>query len=162
MDTTRLQKRYVSARSNLIFIVALTLINIVILATGGDSYFLFSASIPYIITVTTMLLCGMLPPEFYEGLDMVEFLDPSVFYVGLVISAIIIVFYFLCWIFSGKNRGGWLVAALMAFILDTVFMFFYYGLDTSMIVDFALHIYVIVSFISGISANKKLKKAGEI
>lgn len=157
MDTTKLQRRYVSARSNLIFIVALTVINIVILATGGDSYFLFSASIPYIITATAMSLCGMLPPEYYEGMDMVEFFDPSVFYVALAISAIIIVFYLLCWIFSGKNRGGWLVAALMAFILDTVFMFFYYGLDTGMIVDYVLHIYVIISFILGISANKKLK-----
>ncbi len=163
MDATVLQKRYNSSRANLLLVVVLTAINLIILATGGDSYFLFSASVPYIITATMMALCGMFPPEFYVDWDMSEgFFDQSFFYVALVISVIIVVFYLLCWIFSGKNRGGWLTVALVAFIIDTIAMFLYYGFDLTMIVDIALHIYVVGSLISGLSAHKKLKELREV
>lgn len=163
MDATIFQKRYNSSRANLLWVVVLTAVNLIILATGGESYFLFSASVPYILTATVMALCGMFPPEFYVDWDTSEpFFDQSFFYVALVISVVIIVFYLLCFLFSGKNRGGWLIAALVAFIVDTVAMFLYYGLDLGMLIDIVLHIYVVGSLISGLIAHKKLKELGEV
>ena len=59
----QLEAKYQSARTDLLLIVALTVINIVLLVTGSDSYFVFSAFIPYSIAFLGMTLCGKFPAE---------------------------------------------------------------------------------------------------
>ena len=111
------EQKYNSARMNLLIVVAFTVINLILLVTNSDTYFLFSAFVPYFITVIGMVLCGRFPMEDYSdasGLQFV-FLDDSVFVVLLVISIIITLFYFLAWLMSSKNRGGWLIFALVFF-----------------------------------------------
>jgi len=157
-DPKLLANKYQSARINLIFIAALTAINIVMLATGGDSYFLFSANIPYLLVFFGMMNTGMLPDEFYEGgKDTYQFLDPAVFTVLLVISLVIVALYVVFFVLSSKRRVAWLIAAEVFFVLDTLAMFAFYGFDLSMIIDIAFHIYVVVSFAMGISAEYKLR-----
>ena len=63
----------------------------------------------------------------------------------------------LAFFLSGKGRVGWLVFALVFFIIDTVVMFGYYGISPDMIIDYAFHAAVIVFLAIGIKANRKLE-----
>ncbi len=154
-----LDNRYNSARHNLLLLVAFTVINLVLLVTNSNTYFLFSAYVPYFLTDLAMLLCGMYPAEFYTGeWAGMEFLPKGVFAVALVISVVILLVYVLCWIFSKKYRGGWLIAALVFFGLDSLAMLVLNGFDMAQIIDYVFHIWVIVSLVGGISAGAKIKK----
>lgn len=152
--------RYNSSRANLLLVAIFTLINLVLLISKSYTYFLFSASIPYILTTNAMYLCGMHPDEFYEDIDLstAEFLDRSVFVVVLIISLVIIALYALSYFLSKKQKVGWMIAALAFFVIDTVVMFWYYGLaNTEMLLDVAFHVWVIVSLSMGIHAYFKIK-----
>lgn len=148
-------RRYNTARYNLIIIAVLTAINIFLLAIKNYTYFLFSASIPYIITDLAMYLCGMYPPEMYEAGTV--FLPPVVFVIALAISAAIIVLYLLSYFLSSKRRVGWLIFALIFFIIDTAALFINYGINFSMFLDYAFHGWAIVSMFMGIAANNRMK-----
>ena len=50
-DEQKLLKRYNGARSNILLVVAFTLVNSILLIAGSDSYFLFSAAVPYYIKI---------------------------------------------------------------------------------------------------------------
>lgn len=154
----QLENRYASARANLLLVVVFTAINLVLLVSQSDTYFLFSAFIPYILTSFGVILCGMYPAEFYAAdFADVEFLDKSFFVVMLVISLVILALYLLSW-FLSKKRGGWLIFALVFFALDTLGMFLLGGFSMDSIVDILFHAWVIVSLCSGVIAHGKLKK----
>ncbi|MBQ2863481.1 MAG: hypothetical protein IJE84_04825 [Clostridia bacterium] len=157
------EQKYNSARMNLLIVVAFTVINLILLVTNSDTYFLFSAFVAYFITVIGMVLCGRFPMEDYSdasGLQFV-FLDDSVFVVLLVISIIITLFYFLAWLMSSKNRGGWLIFALVLFSIDTLAMLFLNGIiSVDTIIDVLFHVWVMYYLVVGISAYRKLKALG--
>lgn len=154
-----LANRYTAARMNLLLLICFSAINIVLLVIQNFTYFLFSASIPYIITDIAMLMCGKYPEEIYTGeLEGMEFLDGSVLVVAVIISALILLAYLLCFFMSRKNKGGWLVVSLVMFIFDTIVMFLYYGISADAILDVIFHIAVIVYLSLGIHANGKIKK----
>lgn len=157
-----LENRFKNSRGNLLLIVVFTLINIVLLATNSDSYFLFSAYIPYALVDLGMFLCGRYPDEYYgeEFADM-EFFGSSVFTVFIIIAVLATAVYLLCWFLSNKNRYGWLIFALVLFVGDTLTMFLFLGISSEIVIDFIFHISVIVSLSFGISAGVKLKKISE-
>ena len=149
-------KRYHVGRINILILAAFTLINIVMLAAGNYTYFLFSAAVPYLLVDYGMFFTGRYPQEAYEALDSAfEFYNDSFFYIALAISFIIILFYVVCFLLS-KRHIGWLIAAFAAFILDTAMMFLFYDLASS-IVDIIFHVYVIVYFALAIAGYFKLK-----
>ena len=156
--------KYRAARSNLLLAAVFTTINILLLLAKDFTYFLFSAAIPYLIADLGMYICGKYPEEFYiDGYEGAEFFNDTVFYVLLAIAFVIIAFYVLCYVFSSKGRVGWLIAALVAFSLDTLVMFSQYNLASS-IIDIIFHVYVIVFLVLGIKAHfdlKKIEKAEE-
>lgn len=152
-----LQSKYSAARTNLLMVVAFTAINILMLAFGGGSYFLFSATVPYLITLYGMLLCGMLPEEVYEGMEGMFFLDESFFYITLVISAAILALYVICFFFS-KKKPVFLTIGLVIFAIDTLVMVLYYGISADMIMDAIFHAWVLWILFSGVKANSELKK----
>ena len=155
-------KGFTVARSNLLLVAVLTICNIALLITGSDTYFLFSASVPYIITSLSMYLCGMYPEEYYEGgYESYEFFGKGLFGTALAISIAIIAVYFLIFFLLRKKRKIWLVVALVIFAIDTVVMFAYYGLNLEMAFDILFHIYLIVSFSIGIYSAGKLKNMEE-
>jgi hypothetical protein len=158
MERHALQTKYNSARINLLLAVVFTVVNMLLLAFGGDVYFLFSITVPYVISTVGMLLCGMLPDDFYADpmFDGMVFLDEGFFYITLAISVLVLAIYVLCWFFA-KKKSVWLKVALVLFILDTIFMISYYGLALDMIFDILFHAYVIWILVSGIMADKKLK-----
>ena len=149
--------RYNVARSNLLLLIAFTAINLILLTTGSGTYFLFSASVPYTFTDLAMFFCGMYPAEIYEGLGM-EFLSPALFYVAIGFSVVLLGLYLLSYIFSKKQKVGWLIFALVLFVLDTAWMFLYFGISGELIMDILFHGWVIVSLSLGIYAHFKLKK----
>jgi hypothetical protein len=157
-----LENRYKISRGNLMIAVVFTLVNIILALVGGDIYFLFSASIPYYLVVYGMVLCGKMPAEFYEGdINDYIFLNDSFLIVMTVLSIVIVTLYALCWLFSSKQRSGWLIAALVLFAVDTIGMFLIYGFDLTMIIDILFHAWVIYYLVIGITACKKLKNLPE-
>ena len=76
----RLLQKYNMARTDLLIIIVLTLVNILLLVTNADRYFLFSASIPYYVAFFGMVFSGRLPAEYYEAMEMeippLQYLDP--------------------------------------------------------------------------------------
>lgn len=157
-----LENQYKISRGNLMIAVVFTLVNIILALVGGDIYFLFSASIPYYLVVYGMVLCGKMPAEFYEGdINDYIFLNDSFLIVMTVLSIVIVTLYALCWLFSSKQRSGWLIAALVLFAVDTIGMFLIYGFDVTMIIDILFHAWVIYYLVIGISACKKLKNLPE-
>ena len=133
-----LQKKYDSARSNLLLAMILTVVNIVMLLAENGYMLLFSISVPYYVAVFGYLM-GML-----EG--------------SIVIAAVILVVYFLCWLLS-KNKSGWLLAAAILFTVDTLALAALYVLaeDFSGILDAVIHIIVLYYLYAGVGAGKKLK-----
>jgi len=153
------EQKYQTSRINLLIVVIFTIINIVLLVTNADSYFLFSAFIPYFLVTLGMLLCGRFPADFYtDGLEDIEFIDSSFFIVMLVIAIAIVLLYLLAWIMSSKNRVGWLTFALVLFGIDTAGMLFIGGISLESVIDIIFHGLVIYYLISGIIAHNKLKK----
>ncbi len=154
-----LQSRYANACNNVLLVVALTAINIILLATNSNTYFLFSAYIPFALVDVAMVLCGRYPAEFYTGdFAGMEFFPQSVFVIALCIAAVILLIYVLCWVFAKKQKCGWLIAALVLFLVDTVAMFALNGVILDSVFDYVIHVWVIISLVSGIAAFGKLKK----
>lgn len=161
-DDPRIQKqmltnRYSAARLNLLLFIIFSAVNIILLAVGANTYFLFSASIPYIIVKTGMFSCGLLPPEYYgDELAAMEFADKSVFAISIVIAFLVLGMYFLCWFLSRKNNVRWLSIGLVLIVFDTLMLILNSGFGA--IVDLLFHIWIIVIIGMGISAHNKLRK----
>lgn len=159
-DDPRLQRqalvsKYSAARLNLLLAIVFSLVNIISLATNAGSYFLFSATVPYIIVDIAMLFCGRYPSEYYEEFGGMVFLDDSLFVASIVIAVLILAIYLLCWLFSKKDKVIWLKIALVLFGIDTVVLVLSAGL--SALVDLGFHIWILYILYSGIKAHKTLK-----
>lgn len=137
----QLQQKYKAARSNLLLTIILTVLNVVMLLLGSENMLLFSISVPFYAVVFGYLM---------EGTAMLV--------TGIVIAAIMLAVYLVCWIFS-KKRTGWLIAALVLFIVDTLVMGAMYLLagEGSGIMDVLIHIWVLYYLISGVRSAGKLK-----
>ena len=153
-----LQNKYHSARTSLLAMIAFTVVNIVLLFIDSSSYFLFSLYVPYILVFMGLLFTGRLPEisnmEEFAGF---EILPDVVLTVMVVLASIIVLLHLISWIFSKKNRVGWLIFALVLFSIDTVFMFLMQGISVDTIIDVVFHVWVIVSLANGIRAHKKLQ-----
>ena len=157
-----LEAKYRNSRSNLLFVIAFTVINIILLVTQSNSYFLFSAYIPYMFVDYGMYFGGMYPTEAYgEYLSQITFLGKGFFAVMLAIAVVILLFYLVCWIFSKKPSKGWLITALVFFSMDTVGLILMQGINVELILDYVFHGWVIVSLVNGILTVKKLKNLPE-
>ncbi len=154
----QLESRYATARGNLLIVVCFSVINMVLMIAGSDTYFLFSAFIPYILTTFGMMFCGKLSEEWYVDENAgLPILEDSFLYTMVAIAVIFVILYLISWFFS-KKRVGWLIFALVFFGLDTLGMLAFYGFAMDSIIDIVFHVWVIVSLSMGISAYFKLKK----
>lgn len=158
-ERQQLGNKYSSACHNILLVVAFTAINIILLVANSNSYFLFSAYIPYALVDLGMFLCGMYPAEYYtEFFTGMEFLPKGVFVVTVAIAVIALVLYGLCWIFAKKFKVGWIIAALVFFSIDTIVLLLFNGIMFDFILDYVFHAWVIFSLINGLVAYTKLKK----
>ncbi len=157
----KLENRYKGSINNLLVIVLFSVVNIVLLVTNANSYFLFSAFIPYFLADYGMYYCGMYPEDYYYDVGEMEFLDKSYFVYALVIAAVILLVYLLCWFMAKKKKIGWVIAALIFFALDTAAMLFFMGINMDMFMDILIHIWVFGYLINAIVVYRKMKKAPE-
>ena len=156
----KLEGRYASTRHNILLVLAFTAINVILLLANSNTYFLFSAYIPYAIVDLGMFLCGKYPAEIYGDLSQYEFFGTGVLAVFVAVAAVICVLYLLCWLFSKKKRVAWLIIALVMFALDTGLMLLG-GISADNIIDVVFHGWVIISLSMGVAAHFKLKKLPE-
>ena len=133
---------YKKARSNLLGMTILTAINIVLMMAEVNYYFSFSAIIP----VSAFYL------EESTG-------ETGLAAIGFIIAAVCIGLYFLCFIMSKKN-SGWLIAALVLFSLDTLFLLPALAgeIDSSLVFCLAFHAWVLYYLITGVVAGARLKQ----
>lgn len=145
-----LLKQTAGARASLLAVLIFTVVNLAMLLLETDRYFLFSASVPQYLTAFGM--------GFDMGLGYLSFGPFTA--IALVVSAVVLVLYLLCWLLS-KKRPGWLIAALVFFIIDTVALLvvsLLLEILTENILDLVIHAWVLFELIQGISANYKLEK----
>ena len=144
-----LLRQVANGRYSLLLIVILTVVNLIMTILDTNTYFLFSASVPYYLVFVGMGIEN----GFVDGAWNVK---GTLTYTGLVIVAV----YLLCWLLS-KKRAGWLTAALVLFIVDTVALvvitFALYDSPMGKLVDFLLHIWAIVELIQAVRGSKKLR-----
>ena len=145
-----LLKQTAGARASLLAVLIFTVVNLAMLLLEIDMYFVFSATVPQYLTAFCM---GM---DFEKGyLGFGPFTA-----IALVVSAVVLVLYLLCWLLS-KKRPGWLIAALVFFIIDTVVLLvvsLLLEILTENILDLVFHGLIVFQLIQGISANYKLEK----
>ncbi|MBQ8910705.1 MAG: hypothetical protein IJY91_06685 [Oscillospiraceae bacterium] len=154
-----LQAKYNGARTNLLLVIIFTLINIVLLVINSGTYFLFSSFIPWMMVDDGMYSCGLYPAEVYES--GMAFLDTSYMVFCGIVAGMILVLYLLSWILSKKPRVGWMIFALVVFVIDTAALLLMVVNIADWIIDIAFHGWVIFSLINGIISYFKLKKLPE-
>lgn len=159
----RLENRFTSAGMNILWVVLFTVINIALLLMNSNTYFLFSAFIPYALVDIGMFYCGKYPEEIYGDLSEYQFADASLLWILVGVAAVICALYLMCCLFfkkGSKGRVGWLIVALVFFGMDTVLMLLF-GLGADSIIDVLFHGWIIVTLCMGIAAHFKLKKLPE-
>lgn len=141
------RQQYKVARANLLLVAICTSLNI-LLYFFSDLYLLFSANIPYLVTVFGDLLAT-------------ETAFPVFLYAAIALSACLVVPYFLGYFLSEKHLG-WMIACLVYFVLDTVAMFsvlLLFGGIGSALLDAVFHAWVIYELFRGIRCGKTLRSA---
>ncbi len=153
----QLENKISNARSNLLLVVVFTIVNIVFAVTNRNTYFLFSAFVPYFIANLGMALCGKYSADFYDAdFPISATFGDGAFVVFVAISVIFTLVYLLMWHLSKNAKKGWLIAALVFFAVDTLLLFLLSGDLLENIIDVAFHIWVIVSLSIGINSAAKL------
>ncbi len=153
-----LEGKYLTSRINLLLVIGITFLNIVLLLLGSESYFLFSAYIPYYAVVMGMFYCGKFPSDYYEGMTDMVYTEDSFLIVTIVFAVFVTLLYLLAWLCSKNHKVGWLIFALVLFGIDTFALLLIGGFDISMIIDILFHAWVIYYLIIGITSHYKLKK----
>ena len=145
-DAAKLQKRLNTAKSTILLIGALTIINTVLIAFNADVVFTFSAYVPQFVTWLFMDIAADLQVKRY-------------LYIGIAIAILMGLIYVGIW-FGAKKKNGFVVAALVLFCLDSAVLLYdviVYA-DASFIIDIVFHIWAIVELVLGVGACVKLKK----
>ena len=174
-ELAKLTRRAQSARMDIIVVVLFTVVNIALMLFGSLTYFLFSVSLPYYFCYFMSLYTGRMSKEIYGSeWDGFQFLPDGFFWSAVVVSVVVLAMYAVCF-FASQNKKknedgsvtvsysmGWLIAALALFTIDTliyiIMMAVLIGFQMSMLIDLAIHIYVIVTLVMGVIAAYKLKK----
>ena len=149
-----LSGRIASGRYSLLLIVVFTVVNVLMVVLDSSTYFLFSASVPYYLT----LYCKGIDNGFVGG----SWPENGPYTIAaLIISAVILLLFLLCWRLS-KKRPGWLIPAVVLFVLDTLALawctFNIVNDPAGNIVDFVFHFWAVFELIRAIVCNGKLKK----
>ena len=156
-----LETKYNNSIANIVLVVIFSAVNIVLLLANTDTYFLFSAYIPYFLVSYGMYFCGMHPEEYYYDVPDIVFEDKSFLGIAVAISVVILLVYLLCWYLAKKKKVGAVIFALVFFVADTVAMLWLSGFSMDSIIDIVMHVWVISYLVIAIVTYFKIKKAPE-
>ena len=135
-----------TARYNLLVVIIFTTLNLVMLLTGGNRYFLFSTTIPYYLT--------------FFGYMFDHYAISTYTLTGLMMAAVFLAAYVVCW-FLCKKHIGWYITALVLISVDTLVMavlILWSGNLREWITEIVFHVWVIISLSRGIAAANRLKQ----
>lgn len=141
-----LEGRISSARYSLLLVIIFSVVNLILLLTQSDRYFLFSASVPYYLTAF--------------GMGMDRGVGGSVFTVtALLISALILAAYVICWL---QSKQHWIctLIALCLFAIDTVLLVVIVinlELLQDNILDLLFHAWAVTELTRAVIAQRKLQ-----
>lgn len=140
------QQRYNGARYNFLLLIGFTVINMIMLISNSNFYFLFSMRIPLVLTAAGIGL----KQETGTAAFMILF---------LVLSVFIVLLYVPCYILSKRNPV-WILVAAILFSLDTLFFLYAMSVafDASMIIDALFHAFILFSLFRGYKFGKILKE----
>lgn len=134
-----------SARTNLLVAVLFTALNVVMLLTGSNRYFLFSTTIPYYLT--------------FFGYMFDHFMVSTYTLTGLTMAVVPVAVWLLCWYLSKKD-SRWLMAATVLFGVDTLAMallVLWSGDVSASLLEILFHVWVMICLVRGVRAAGKLK-----
>ncbi|MBQ9915322.1 MAG: hypothetical protein IJO50_04170 [Clostridia bacterium] len=142
----RAQAQYDRARSNLLLMIILTMVNVGLAIAESYTMMLFSATVPYYVVIFGFLTYGT-----------------TLATVCFVVAALCMLGYLLCWNFS-KTHYGWMIGALVMFILDTLFLVYILMdmQDASNVIDILIHIWVLYYLVIGVVNGHRLKKLSDV
>ena len=163
-----LERRYAVARRDIMIFIGFTLLNLFLLLTKSNKFFLFSAYIPYMLVDLGMFLCGMHPEEVYEAhyeapYHTIDFPSKGILYLLVLAAAVVLVWYLISWLRTKKAiSAGWLIFTLIYLGIDTVAKLLGEApLSYGDIFDCVFRLWMIGSLISGIIAARDLKDLPE-
>lgn len=138
---------YTTCRSNLLLAAAITLLNVVLALVGSNTYFLFSASVPYYVAAFGRLFFD----EYGFFADVI---------IGGVIAVVLTGLYFVFWVMTKRHRK-WMIGAAVYFALDClglILLTLDLGFEFRDIIDYLFHVYVMYYLVTGSIAALKLAK----
>ena len=141
--------KYNASRRYLIIMLAFSAINVLLIALQSEVYFLFSAIIPLWIVQLGITLV-------YGGAAST---------VGLLFTviALITLVPYLAAYFLSAQKGGWLIASLVLFCIDSAISLSFWvisGFNVSDILMLAFHAWILYYLIIGVQAWSKIKALG--
>ena len=154
-------QRYHTGRFNLLILIALTVINIILVVTGANRYYLFSASIPYYVAYAAAFNCGKFPAEEYERLETELAFNGTGYLIAMTALALLLLSFYLVCFFMSKHRPAWLKLALIFIAVDTVALIVLFGVSLSSVLDIICHGIVIYELVSALKAEKRLRALPE-
>jgi hypothetical protein len=141
-----LEGQFNLARHTLGMMMIFTVVNLVILLTESNSYFICSISAPYYLSLFGILFDGEAGGSTYLT-------------TALVIGAVILAAYLICWLMA-KKRPGVLYAALVLFVIDLAFLLWvcvWFEVFADNILDLVIHGFAIYQMFQGARCGKKLQ-----
>ncbi|HCG36151.1 MAG TPA: hypothetical protein DER23_07395 [Clostridiales bacterium] len=154
------ENQYKIARSNLLIMIVFTCISVLLL-WFGNTYLLFSAYVPIVLSIIGSA-CVSDPASIVGEGYTEENLRLAGSFGAILCIAIIVIFlvlFLFCWIFS-KKRPGWMMTALILFVIDSLLMVWDMmgAFRADMILDIVFHVWIMYYFIIGTRAYWQLKK----
>lgn len=143
-----------TARHALVIVAAFTVVNLALFFLDANSYFLFSASIPYYLTVL--------------GYAIDDYVFGAATSIMMAIGAVFLAMALVCFLEIPKQAGrknGWLITAVVLFVADTAFLLFWalvmVGGIVPFITDLVFHGLILWELCQGIVYNRKLIAKGQ-
>lgn len=160
--------RFKQGQSTLLFVAAITLINMVLLITQSDMYLLFCAIMPYYVVYFAMIFCGKYPPEVYEGWgeDILESPAGNGLFIGAIIFALLVIAALaICGYLSMKKKWAYITGFVIAMI-DTVVFLGLIGMGIldplGSLLDILFRIWIVVELIIGLKNMVTYNKLKDI
>jgi hypothetical protein len=147
--------------SNILALGILTLVGVVMAATGSEMYFPYCFFTPYFITLVMAIYTGKFSDEYYEAIEWdpsMGFLPSTYFVVGIVISILMVAGIALVYVLSLKKKKTALLVGAVLYSIDTGLLLLKNGIDLTLLIDYLLHGVALFYLWSGYSAVLKLEK----
>lgn len=144
------ERQVAMGRSALLVVLCLTVANLLLLLSNTNFYLLFSASVPYYLTIMA------------RGYDLAAFgaVNQTYTWAAVGVSILILGLFFVCWLLS-RSTPQWLTVGLVLFVVDSIGLVlmcrFIFGGFTDSLLDLLMHGWVMYEIIIAVRAARRLQ-----